>query len=320
QPAQKLIGQPIGSIYGNIDAKEPIEDLMISFSHRDHPLPTFIENAERAIQGRLIPWRNPDSEWLGIIAIFRDVTREVKADQARNDFINALSREVRAPLTAVKGYSELITQGMIGDYSPQQIHVQQIIHSNADRVVEVLDNAVKISAESRHKLLPRYEEINICKILENVLREIAPVAAIREVSLTREFEPGLPPLTADAKHIYRIFYNLLSNACRFTPPGGQVKVKTWLQEDVWGRTSQPLIYASVTDNGVGIPKKDLTRVFDRFYRVKSPLMNGEDEGGMGLGLTVVKELVELHHGRVWVESILGEGSAFYIALPVTQEY
>jgi PAS domain S-box-containing protein len=87
-----MIGQPLGTIYGEIDSGEPIEDLVVAFSRRNHPLPTFIETNDRAIQGRLIPWRNEEREWMGIIAVFRDVTREVKADWARNDFIAALSR------------------------------------------------------------------------------------------------------------------------------------------------------------------------------------------------------------------------------------
>lgn len=315
--ARVLLGQPIGTIYGEIDSKESIDELMVSFSRRNQPLPTFLEEDDRAIQGRLIPWRDEQNEWLGIIAIFRDVTREVKADRARNDFIAALSRELRPPLTMVKGYSELIANGTIDEYPSQQLHAQQIIHSSTERIAEVLDNAIKISAENRHRVLPRFEEVDVTKIIENVVHEILPLARLNEQKFSQEIDRNLVPIIADAKHIYRILYNLLSNACRFTPPGGRIVLNVSIQPDLQSLTREPQLSISVRDNGIGIPKEEWNRIFDRFYRSQSQPL---DSGGMGLGLTVVKELVELHSGRVWVESMVSSGSTFYVSLPITQEY
>ncbi len=316
--SQTIIGQPIGLIYGQIDSREPIEDLVVAFARRNQPLPTFIENDERAIQGRLIPWRNEEREWQGIIAVFRDVTREVKADRSRNDFIGALSRELRSPLTTVKGYSELITNGAMDNYSAEQLRVQQIIHSSAERMAQVLDNAIQITAENRHQILPRYEEIDLVKIIDEVLREATSLAQLRELTLQREIREELPRIAADPRHIRRILNNLLSNACRFTPPGGQVTLRAWSQSERVGNSYRPRVVLSVADNGVGIPPSEVKRVFDPFYQVKTH--NLAEEGGMGMGLAVVKELVQLHSGRVWVESVPGEGSVFYVVLPLTQEY
>ena len=110
----------------------------------------------------------------------------------------------------------------------------------------------------------------------------------------------------------------MSNACRFTPPKGHVALRAWVQLFNWGRGTRPYLFITVTDNGVGIPKEETSRIFDRFYRLNN--QNPAKRGGMGMGLTVVKELVELHNGRVWVESELGRGSIFHITLPVDQEY
>jgi PAS domain S-box-containing protein len=318
KPSQALIGQPIGTIYGEIDSREPIEDLVVAFSRRNQPLPTFIETDERAIQGRLIPWRNEEREWMGIIAVFRDVTREVKADRSRNDFIAALSRELRAPLTTVKGYSELITNGVMDDYSSDQLHIQHIIHSSAERMVDVLDNAIQITAQNRHQILPRFEEIDVEIIINEALREIASLAQLRELELQREIKPELPKIAADPRHLRRILDNLLSNACRFTPPGGRITLRAWPQSERVGNIYRPQLYLSVADNGVGIPPSEVKRVFDPFYQVKNQGM--DEDGGMGMGLTVVRELVQLHNGRVWVESVPSEGSVFYVALPLSQEY
>lgn len=316
--SQVLIGQPIGTIYGQIASHEPIEDLVVAFARRNQPLPTFIESEDRAIQGRLIPWRNEEREWLGIIAVFRDVTREVKADSARNDFIGALSRELRSPLTTVKGYSELIINGAIDDYSAEQLRIQQIIHTSSERMVEVLDNAIQITAQNRYQILPRYEEVDLSEIIDAVLQETDSLAQLRELTLQREIKEELPQIAADPQQLRRILDNLLSNACRFTPPGGHVTVRAWSQSERVGNSYRPQVVLSVADNGIGIPPAEVKRIFNPFYQVKGPALT--EETGMGMGLAVVKELVQLHNGRVWVESVLGEGSVFYVVLPLTQEY
>jgi PAS domain S-box-containing protein len=313
----ELLNQPIATVYGAIDSAENIEDLSTAFSRRNQPLPTFIEDDERAIQGRLIPWRNRQGEWKGVIALFRDVSRETKADRARNDFIAALSRELRAPLTAIKGYSDLIIQGAWDDYTPEQIRVQQIIYSSAERMVSVLDNAIQLSAQNRRKILPKFEEIDATKIIDEALHEIVPLIRLRELKLARDVKPDLPPLMADPSHIRQILNNLLSNACRFTPPGGKVALRAWVQLERLGHIDRPHLHLAVADNGIGIPRSELKRVFNPFYQIKNHSVDAEI--GMGMGLAVTKELVELHQGRVWVESTVGQGSVFQVALPLTQD-
>lgn len=319
KPGRALLGQSIKLVYQELDPRAPGDDFVEAFAQRVHPLSTFIENGERAIQGRLIPWRDQEAKiWLGVIAIFRDVSREVKADRARMDFISALSRELRTPLTIIQGYSELITNEMLGDYSAQQLKVQHAIHSSAEQMAEILDNAIRISAQNRHQVLPRFEEVNVTSIIEGVLREMTSLARLHELSLTHEIEEKLPPVTADPQHLHRILFNLLSNACRYTPPRGRIILKAWVQPYNLGRETRPYLFITITDNGIGIPKDEITRIFDRFYRLRN--QNPGRRGGMGMGLTVVKELVELHNGRVWVESVVGQGSVFHVALPTNQEF
>lgn len=317
KPRRELVGQPISTIYGEIDSGEPLEDLVVAFSRRDQPLPTFIENDERAIQGRLIPWRNQQREWLGIVAIFRDVTRELKADRARADFLGALIQELRAPLTSVKGYSELILQGALGDYSPEQLRLQRIIQSSADRMAALLDNASRVDNQNQDRVLPRIEEVDVTGIINESLREVSPLAQLRHLRLTQEIKGQLPVIAADPRHLRRILDNLLANACFFTPPGGYVTVRAWVQPERYGHAARPFLLLAVADNGIGIPPNELKRIFEPFYQVKN--QDIWEQRGLGLGLAVVKELVELHKGQVWAESVAGEGSIFQVALPLTQE-
>ncbi len=317
QSRRTLIGRPIGTIYGQIDSGEPIENLIMAFSRRNQPLPTFIENKDHAIQGRLIPWRNDQHEWLGIIGVFRDVTREMKADQARDDFVIALSHELRAPLTTVKGYTELITQGALGEYTPEQLRLQRLILSSAERMVEVLDNAIQITTEHRQRTLARFDEVDVNKVINEALRESAPLAQVRGLKLMRETKGDLPTIAADRRHLRRILDNLLSNACRFTPPNGRVTLRAWTQPARENKMPVPHLLISVADSGLGIPKEEFERIFIPFYQLKNQKV--DEESVLGMVLAVVKDLVELHNGRVWVESTVGVGSMFQVALPISQE-
>lgn len=314
---ESLLGQPISTIYGEIDSGEPIEALMVAFSRRDRPLPTYIETNERVIQGRLIPWRNQHKEWLGIIAVFRDVTREVRVDQSRHDFLSAISYGVREPLTIIKGYSELITSGDIEDYSPEQLQVQEIIHRNADRLTSVLEEALNVSTHDRERFLPRFEEIDTKRIVKEAVEAARESTYERHINLIYDVKANVPPIVADRRHIRKVLDQLLSNACRFTPPGGRIDVRVWVQERL-GQPPRTEVMFAIRDNGVGMPPSATKRIFDPFYRLNNE--NPADKAGLGLGLAVVKELVDWHNGRVWVESKLNEGSTFFVMLPVVQDY
>lgn len=314
KPRQELLGQPIGDIYGQIDSSESIEDLATDFSRRSTPLPTFLETKDRAVQGQLIPWRSESQEWLGIIAIFRDVTLQIKADKTRYDFITALSRELRAPLTTLRGYSELIMRGDLKHYTSAQVYVQNILNSSVDRVVAVLDNAIQIEAQTRKKVLPQFEEVEVAGLVEQVCDEINALAKLHELTLVTDLKESLPPLVADRSQLHRILMNLLENSCYFTPPGGKITLRVWVQGESIDPGVTPEMIFNVADSGVGIPVAEQRRIFEPFYQIPGVLHSG----GMGMGLAVVKSFVEMHQGRVWVESIEREGAIFQVALPLRQ--
>lgn len=315
QSQADLLDRPIGTIYGKIDSSGAIEELVADFSRRDDPLLTLYDDGERSIRGQLIPWRNASHEWLGMVAIFHDITHDVRANQATNNFMSALSRVLRNPLAIIKGYSELSITGALESYSPEQVRVQQIINNSVDRVVEVLDNFIQISRQTPRRVALKLEEIKIAPLVDDVLAEIVPLAELKQIKLTREIKASLPSLTADRSHIRRILENLLVNACRFSLPGGRVTVRAWMQEEVATHTVRPYMVLTVTDFGQGIPSAELKRIFDPFYRLENE-GPGEPKG-IGMGLAVVKELVEAHRGRVWVESRVGEGATFFVALPLS---
>ncbi len=309
-----LLGHSISAVYGQINSTAPIEDLASAFSRRSEPLPTIAHHRDRVVRGQLIPWRNEAREWMGIIAIFSDITHEIKADQARADFVAALSRELRAPLTTIRGYSELIMRGDLEEYTPEQRQVQQIMHSSVDRMVAVLDNAVQLGVHTRQDYGPQFAMVEVAEIINQAVNDVSGLARLHQLTLEVDINPNLPRLLADPKHIYRILANLLENACQFTPPGGHVAARAWVQPERPGQISGELILMGA-DNGIGIAKSEIGKIFNPYFQIP----NAAKQGGRGMGRAVVKKLVELNRGRVWVESAPGEGSLFQVAFPLGQD-
>jgi PAS domain S-box-containing protein len=313
-PRRQLLDRPIGTVYGRFTSDEPVEKLATELSIGHEPLPTFVEREGRVVRGMLSPVRTPEGVWLGLVAVFRDVTREAEADWAKDEFISTVSRELRTPLTAIKGYAELLVEA--ADTAPSQLRFLEVIRASADRMAEVIDNVTFIAGVERDTVQLGLQEIDVVELVEEALAAISPLATARQLALKMELAPDLPCLEADRPRLRLVLDNLLSNACRFTGPGGRVMVRAWVQQDVAARSGSGYMIIAVADTGVGIPPEEQSRIFERFYRADNPLQM--EAGGMGVGLSVVKELVEAHGGRVWVESHVGQGSIFHVALPLGQ--
>jgi two-component system cell cycle sensor histidine kinase PleC len=218
----------------------------------------------------------------------------------------------------VKGYSELINNSMMGNYTAEQVRIQQIISSSAEQMVDVLDNAIKLTLTERNRFVVKFEEVNVNKIIGAALRQIKPLIQVRQLELKIEMKEELPPVEADRRHLRRILNNLLSNACRFTSRGGRVTLRAVVQTEPEGKMTGPHLQIAVADNGVGIPQREIEHIFHPFYQVKDQHL--DEKPGMGMGLAVVKALVELHNGQIRVESTEGVGSIFEVSLPLTQDF
>jgi two-component system cell cycle sensor histidine kinase PleC len=218
----------------------------------------------------------------------------------------------------IKGYSELIANSRMGDYSPEQVRIQKIIFSNAERMVEVLDNAIKLAVSDKHQYVVRFQEVNVTKVIGEALREIRPLVEVRKLELAYEIAPDIPHVEADPRHLRRILENLLSNACRFAPREGRVSLRAWIKSEPEGAMTGEHLLIAVSDNGVGIPQREIEKIFQPFYQIKGQKVT--EKPGMGIGLAVVKELVDLHNGEIRVESTEDVGSTFEVALPISQEF
>ncbi len=227
-----------------------------------------------------------------------------EALQLREDMIRNVSHELRTPLTAIRGYAELLLNGFLGALDSEQSHALEVIHKNAERLRFMVERLLTLQSLRAKEW--RRERIAVHAWLNDVAARWQPRFQEARKELVVEVATGIPPICGDRNLLDQVIDNLIDNAVKFSPHGKNVYLRAWEEGD--------RIILAVQDEGVGIPPDSLDRIFDKFYQVDaSPTRRFE---GMGIGLALVKEIVEHHGGRVWVESEgEGKGSTFYVALP-----
>jgi signal transduction histidine kinase len=240
-----------------------------------------------------------------------DLTRKVRASKAelgdlerlKSDFISITSHELRTPLGLILGHATFLRE-LIGEQFGDQM---DIIIRNATRLKEIVENLSDVENYEKGSAIIRGDRVSMAKIAEDVIVSFCREAEQRNIQLKNETDNSPYFLQADPIKISIALSNLVKNAIQYTEVGGHVTVKVDEQSGY--------LRVAVADDGIGIPARELPRIFERFYQVENPLTRRY--GGMGLGLAVAKAMVELHGGRIWAESS-GKGSTFTILLPVNQ--
>jgi signal transduction histidine kinase len=227
-------------------------------------------------------------------------------DRLKNEFIAITSHELRTPLGLILGHSTFLKELLSGQYDEQ---VDSIIR-NASRLKEIIESLTSVDNYQTGGALVHSRKVSIARIIEDVCISFNDMASKKDVRLKKVLPPGQDMwVDVDGGKVAIVLSNLMKNAISFTNSGGEVVVRGEKQPDY--------IKVSVKDNGIGIPSKDLSHVFDRFYQVEGHLTRRH--GGMGLGLSVAKVMVEMHGGRIWVDSEEGQGSIFSFILPIHAE-
>jgi two-component system, OmpR family, phosphate regulon sensor histidine kinase PhoR len=240
----------------------------------------------------------------GAIAVFHDITRLKELEKIRQDFVANVSHELRTPLTTIKGYAETLLDGALKEEVAFQF--VQIIKKHSDRLTKIVEDLLALSKIETKGFYLNLEKISIHGLIDDVINFVREAAEKKKISVTKkDVSPSLSAL-ADRAYLEQVLVNLCDNAIKYGREGGEITLSAI--EKVHGE-----VEFSVRDDGIGIPKEDLPRIFERFYRVDKG--RSQELGGTGLGLSIVKHLVHAHGGRVWAESQLGEGSTFYFTLP-----
>jgi len=227
-------------------------------------------------------------------------------DRMKDAFLSMVTHELRTPLTVISGITEMLETGIYGDLTPEQTeHIRQIA-AQASRLRRLVNDLLDLSKIEAGMMKLHREAVSPRFLVEAVLEQLITVAAQAAVVFRNQVSPLLPDLYCDIHRIEHVLINLISNAIKFTPHGGQVTVSA--------QTTDRSIVFCVADTGSGIPPDALPRIFDKFYQVHTSTETGLK--GTGLGLAIVKHIVELHGGDVSVESEMGKGSRFYFRLPL----
>src|SRR5213078_2757210 len=252
---------------------------------------------ERTVQANAVPLRLAADD-PGVVMVLHDVTELRRLEQVRTEFVANVSHELRTPLTAIQGYLETLLDGALEEPENARKFLE-IVFRHTERLGRLTDDLTDLSNIELGRISLRLEPTAVADVAESVRAIIAPRAVSGQVTVEAKLPPGLPEVLADRDRLEQILINLVDNAVKCTPKGGHVRVE--------GRvTERGMVEVTVRDTGVGIPKADLPRLTERFYRVDKA--RSRELGGTGLGLAIVKHLVLAHGGDLGIESELWKGT------------
>ncbi|WP_305065023.1 PAS domain-containing hybrid sensor histidine kinase/response regulator [Methanococcoides sp.] len=258
-----------------------------------------------------------------LLGITRDITKHKQAEEtmlnakltaeavnrAKTEFVANMSHELRTPLNSIIGFSDILcseNQGSLNEY--QKKYTSNVL-ANGKHLLNIINEILDFSKVESGKMELNIEEIILTKVIEEIETSIIPLSSNKNIELTFNMDVRKPIIKADMMKFKQILYNLVSNAIKFTDQGGSVTIG--------GQISEDLVHISVKDSGIGISPKDQAKLFDPFFQVDSSTTR--EYGGTGLGLTLVKKFVEMHHGNIWIESEIGKGSTFTFIIPTDPE-
>jgi len=280
------------------------------------------DGAVRFVSMRATPtmWREDGKEVSATIAVLHDVTERKhaeeelqraneelkKLDQAKSDFISIASHELRTPLTSIKNAVDLLASGKTGPLTEPQGRFMAMAGRNINRLSRIINDVLDFSKIQAEKLEFRFAEMDLRPALESVVTAFRQQADTGSLALDMEWPASLPHVYADSDRVEQVLYNLLSNAVKFTPRGGRICVSA--------RAVQGAVEVCVADTGRGLSQDAQGRIFEPFYQAEDPLTRTTK--GTGLGLTITKQLIEGHGGKIWLESEVGRGSRFFFTLPL----
>ncbi|MBN1483667.1 MAG: GAF domain-containing protein [Chloroflexia bacterium] len=245
-----------------------------------------------------------------LYADLRDTVQQLQEiDNLRRDFLSTINHEMRAPLTAILGFTDFLMREQAGTLSALQREYLGDIRAAGERILSLVENLLEAARLEEGPVRPNCSWIELEEVLGRTICIVQPAAMEKALTLKQDLPADLPPLWADPTMLERILINLLSNAVNYSPPGGLV----WVEAQV-SQHDEDMLDICVGDTGVGIDPQDFELIFQRYRRLETPAVG--KVGGTGLGLYIVQGLVQAHGGRIWVESQLGQGSKFHFTLPL----
>jgi two-component system phosphate regulon sensor histidine kinase PhoR len=272
----------------------------------------------------ITPFRETDTQ--GYLVIIQDLSRIRRLETVRRDFISNISHELRTPLASLKALVDTLRDGALDD-PPAAAHFLDSMEAEVDSLTQMVQELLELSRIESGQVALRLEPTTVAEVVAPPTQRLQLQAERSQVTLTLQLPQTLPVVWADPDRLQQVVTNLVHNAIKFTPAGGQVVVRAYVAQDdqipaavrpeprprftgPW-----PVVVVEVADTGVGIPEKDLPRIFERFYKAD----RARSRGGTGLGLSIARHLVQGHGGAIWAQSTEGQGSIFCFSIPVVNQ-
>ncbi len=259
------------------------------------------------------PLYDDEERLVNIIVNVHDITRFREEEEIKSTFTSIISHELKTPVALIKGYAQTLARPDAAWDAETARQSLQVIEEEADRLESLINNLLDVSRIQASGLRLDYADVN----LERLARKVVEAYRTQTVDhqLEVDFPAALPLVWGDEERLRQVLTNLVSNAIKYSPQGGLIRIGGWLEQPE-GATDHTRVVLYIADQGIGIPTADLPKIFDRFYRVDSSLRRST--AGAGLGLYLAKAIVEAHGGQIWAHSEPGKGTTFFIGLPVEE--
>lgn len=258
------------------------------------------------VELHIAPVLDKENKVIFFVGIERDITKEKEIDRAKTEFVSLASHQLRTPLSTIKWYAEMLLSDDAGKLNKQQRDFINEIYVGNQRMVGLVSSLLNVSRIELGTFAIESEPVNFVEIAESVVGELLPEIKNKKLNLKKNYDANIPLINGDSKLVRIIFQNTLSNAVKYTPEKGQITLTVEKRE--------PNIFISVADTGYGIPKGQQSRIFEKLFRADN--VREKDTDGTGLGLYIVKAIVDEGGGKIWFESIENKGTTFYVTLPL----
>ena len=313
--AERLLGISKKSKIGRPVSENLREEQLISLvsgseeqGNREIEMISKHDETKKVLRASSAVIENENGQTVGMVSVLSDITKQKQLDRLKNEFVASVSHELRTPLVAISKSLSLLLGKAAGHLSEVQEQFLSIAERNLERLSRVIDDLLDLSKLESGKMEVKFAPVALGEVITEVIDGLHSWAESKSITIRKEIPEGIPEINIDQGRMIQVLNNLIGNAIKFTPKEGTITVSAELLAE------EGALKVSVEDTGIGIDEKDLPKLFDKFYQAGERL--SADVNGTGIGLSIARELIQLHGGKIWAESEVGQGAKFSFTLPL----